>query len=84
MVISGITEVFRFFSAAGENFPKNDQNQWFLYQNRIFMRFFGFIFVKYFHNHEKFKKWSKISISKISEIVFFSPKNDEKNPESHE
>ena len=48
-----ITEVFRIFSAAGENFSKNDQNQWFLYQNRIFMDLFDIFLSHFFHNHEK-------------------------------
>ena len=68
------------FSAAGQIFSKNDQNQWFLYQNSILMGLFDIFLSNIFHYHEKIQKtmksfekfWKVLKICFFSKFIFFS------------
>jgi hypothetical protein len=86
---------FGIFSAAGQKFSKNDQNQWFsapqakFFQKMIKINDFFikivfscvyliYLFVKYFHNHEKLQKMIKNfkNFENVFFWIFFSKKNE--------
>ena len=76
------------FCAAGENFSKNDQDQWKMTEILFSWVYSIYFLVKILHDHEKFKKYSKFwkiskkkSKKKIEKKIenFCQKKNHKKN-----
>ena len=69
---------FRFFSAAGEFFLKNDRNQWFLYRNNIFMTlFYTYMLIKFHQNLGKLS-FSMTFIGFYQTLIEISSTNNQK------